>query len=78
MFFRYSVIQRLQRRFQDIMGAADIDDHAVVGQRLAEEGHVDDECRPVQLLRQPENLAAKAVGDHDMVPHLDGEHALFP
>ena len=57
------------------MGAADVDDDIIGGQRLAEKRHVDDEGRAVQTLRGPEQLPAKTMRDHDVVANLDGVHA---
>ena len=59
----------------DYVRPADVDDDPVRRQRLAEEGDVDDEGRSVQFLRRPEQRAPEAVGDHDVVAHLDGVHA---
>jgi hypothetical protein len=60
------------------VGTPDIHDDAVLGQRLAEEGDIDDEGCPVQPLRWPEEVAAEAVGNHDLVANLDGVHGTAP
>jgi len=57
------------------MGAADVDDDIIGGERLAEKRHVDHEGRAVQTLRGSEQLPAKTMRDHDVVANLDGVHA---
>jgi len=57
------------------VGAADVDDNAVLGKRLAEEGHIHDIGRAVQLLRGAKDLAGQGVGDHDVVADFDGVHS---
>ena len=55
------------------MGAADVDDDAVVIERFGDEGSVDDEGRAVQRLRRPEHGAAERMGDHDVIANFNGE-----
>ena len=62
-------------RFEGLVGAADIDDDAVLREILAEEGDVNDEGGAVHGLRRPEQLAPEAMRDHDVLAHLDGIHA---
>ena len=55
------------------MGAADVDDDAVVVERLGDEGRVDDEGRAMQRLRRAEHGAAERMSDHDVVANFNGE-----
>ncbi len=44
-----------------------------VVERVGDEGGIDDERRAMQRLRRPEDLAAKRMGDHDVIANLDCE-----
>ena len=68
-----AVVQRREHRLQRLVRAADVDDDAVVVERLGDEGGVDHEGRAVQRLRRAEHGAAERMGDHDVVADFDGE-----
>ena len=53
---------------------ADVDDDPVRAEGAAPEGRVDDVRRAVQPLGRSEHVAAKAVGDHDVVADGHAEH----
>ena len=69
-----SKFERRENRLQRLMRAADIDDDAVRVEAFGDERRVDHESRAVQRLRRAEHLAAKRMGDHDVVANFDGEH----
>ena len=73
-----AVVQLADDRAQLLGGPADVDDDAVRVEFGPAEGRVDDERRPVQALRGPEDLALEAVGDHHVVADGHAEHALLP
>ena len=59
-------------------GAPDVDHDEVLVERLAFERGIDDVGRAVQLLRWSEHLAAKTVGDHDVIADRHAEHVVIP
>ncbi len=56
------------------MGAADIDDDAVLIKLVRDERGIDHEGRAVQGLRRTEHLAPERMCNHDVVADLNGEH----
>ncbi len=72
-----AVVERREDGFERVMRAADIDHDSVRIEPLRHERGVDDEGRPVQPLRGTEHLAAKRMGDHDVMADFDGEHEVL-
>ena len=68
------VVQVGEDATQLLRRPADVDDDAVGAEGAAPEGRVDDVRRAVQPLGRSEHVAAKAVGDHDVVADGHAEH----
>ena len=64
---RFLIVERSQRRLQHVVGAADVDDDAVLIEPFGQERRAHHEGRAVQFLRGAEHLAAKRMRDHDLV-----------
>ena len=60
--------------FEHVERGADVDHHVLLGERLAEESDVDHEGGAVHLGGRPEERIGQAVGNHDPVTDLNGEH----
>ena len=68
-----AVVQLADHGPEFLCGQSDVDDDVVVVQLLAPERGVHQERRSVQALRGSEDLAAEAVGDHDVIADGDAE-----
>jgi hypothetical protein len=73
LWTRSAVVQLGYHGAQFPRGQSDVDDDVVLVQLLAPEGGVHQERRSVQALRGPEDVAAEAVGDHDVIADGDAE-----
>ena len=68
-----AVVQLADDGAEFLRGQSDVDDDVVVVQLGAAEGGVHEERRSVQALRGAEDLAAEAVGDHEVIADGDAE-----
>ncbi len=68
-----AVVQLADDGAEFLGGQSDVDDDVVLVQLLAPEGGVHQERRSVQALRGSEDVAAEAVGDHDVIADGDAE-----
>ena len=69
-----AIVERRQSGFESLVRAANIDNDAVAVELIRNESGIDHECRAMQRLRRPENIAAKRMGNHDVVANFDSEH----
>src|SRR5450432_459764 len=72
-FVEIAIIQRRQHGPQGVVCAAYVNDNAVAVESLRDEGRVDNECRPVQLLCGPEHRAVEGMSNHDVVANFNRE-----
>ena len=69
-----AVVERRERGLEHLVGARDVDDDAVLVERLGQKCDADDEGRTMHFLGRAEHLAAKRMGDHDLVGYFDCVH----
>jgi hypothetical protein len=56
------------------VGAANINNDAIVIELIRKESGINHECRAMQRLCRPEYVAAKRLGNHNVVANFDSEH----
>ena len=74
LFVEVAEVQLAQDRVQHLRGAANVDHDAVRVKLGPAQLQVDHVGRPVHALRRAEDLALKAVRNHEMVADVDGVH----
>src|SRR5262249_55420957 len=73
-----AVVERVEHAPQLYFGKTDIDQELQMIELLRAEFRFHSEGRAVQLLRGAKLLAAKAVGNHDVIADGQAEHSLCP